>query len=100
MGLADTHLGKVLLPEFNVPRDEVLYAKIMVLRSAMIALEKKKSDHNPVPPGSETLLQEMLGLEPEIVGFPAFMGYCEETAHACMLNDDSSFAVGVFTLML
>lgn len=84
---------QMISPEYNVPLDEALHQRILALRSTMIELEKKKSDGNPVPEGSKEVLREMLALEPDVCSFAASLFYCEEAAHAFMLNDDPKKAL-------
>lgn len=84
---------KMISPEHNMPLDEALHKRILALRGTMIELEKKKTDNHPVPEGSAEVLEQMLDLEKEVCSLPAFMFYCEEVAHAYMLNDDPQKAL-------
>jgi len=93
MNRTDMTTLEMISPEYNAPLDEALHKRILALRGTMIELEKKKTDDNPVPAGSKELLQEMLELEPDVCSFAAFIFYCEETAHACMLNEDPEQAL-------
>lgn len=93
--MSDTDLDilKMISPEYNVSPDEAVRAKILAARSAMIGLEKMKTDNNPVPAGSKSVLRDLLGLEKDVCSFPAFLFYCEEVAHAYLLNDEPKRAL-------
>lgn len=79
---------ELISPEYNTPLDEELHERIMSVRSAVIELEKNKTDANPIPLGSKTVLQQILELERETCTFVPLMFYCQETAHAYQLNDN------------
>lgn len=83
----DLNLPELISPAFNAPLDEELHRKILALRAEMIELEKTKSDTNPIPEGSHDLLVKMQALEADLCSLAAFLFYCEEMAHAYMLND-------------
>lgn len=93
MNRTDMTTLQMISPEYNAPLDEALHQRILALRKSMIELEKKKSDSNPVPEGSKEVLQEMLALEPDVCSFAAYLFYCEEAAHAYLLNDDPEKAL-------
>lgn len=88
MSTTDMSMLEMISPAYNKALDETLHKKILAARGTMIELEKKKSDKNPVPEGSKAVLETLLGLENDVCSFAAFMFYCEEVAHAFMLNDN------------
>lgn len=88
-----TRILEQLSPTQNVPRDEALQQKMLDARKAMIELEKKKSDQNPVPDGAGAVLETIVALEKEVCSLPAFQYYFEEAAHAYLLNDQPQKAL-------
>lgn len=93
MNATDTTVIEMISPAYNAPLDEALYEKMIAARSVMIELEKKKSDADPVPAGAKEVLRDLLALEQDVCTFPVFLFYCEEAAHAYMLNDDPKNAL-------
>lgn len=87
MNQENPNIMEMISPAYNVPLDETLYKELVSIRRTMVDLEKTKTDANPVPEGSAKVLDQIVGLEAQACTFPSLMFYCEETAHAYMLND-------------